>query len=106
MKSQPNPDFLSVDGAARLVGLTHWTIRRWVRFGKSDGGGDVHVHHHAVYNVQAFNSSGVEQVLRDPGDKFVKHAENHPEKAEPLKPPKFLNALKARIYRELDVLST
>jgi excisionase family DNA binding protein len=31
MKGNLNPDFLTVDGAARLVGLTHWTIRRWLQ---------------------------------------------------------------------------
>jgi excisionase family DNA binding protein len=27
-------DFLTVDGAARLVGVTHWTIRRWLQVSK------------------------------------------------------------------------
>lgn len=27
-------DFLTVDEAARLVGLSHWTIRRWLELGK------------------------------------------------------------------------
>jgi excisionase family DNA binding protein len=31
MKGNLNPDFLTVDDAARLVGLTHWTIRRWLQ---------------------------------------------------------------------------
>jgi hypothetical protein len=45
------------------------------KFGDSGGGGgDVHVHHHATYHVQAFNSDGVDQVLRDHGNKFVEHA--------------------------------
>jgi hypothetical protein len=39
------------------------------------GGGDVHVHHHAVYNVQAFDSTGVDKVLRDHSDKFTQHAQ-------------------------------
>ena len=26
-----NSDFLTVDDAARLVGLTHWTIRRYLQ---------------------------------------------------------------------------
>ena len=34
MESKQNPDFLTVDGAARLVGFTHWTIRRWLQTGK------------------------------------------------------------------------
>jgi len=45
--------------------------------GASSQSGDVHVHHHATYNVQAFDSAGVDKVLRDHGDKFVKHAANH-----------------------------
>jgi excisionase family DNA binding protein len=31
MKRNSNPDFLTVDGAARLVGLSHWTIRRYLQ---------------------------------------------------------------------------
>jgi excisionase family DNA binding protein len=31
MEGKQNTDFLTVDGAARLVGLTHWTIRRWLQ---------------------------------------------------------------------------
>lgn len=27
-------DFLTVDEAAHLVGLSHWTIRRWLELGK------------------------------------------------------------------------
>lgn len=27
-------DFLTVDEAAQLVGLSHWTIRRWLELGK------------------------------------------------------------------------
>jgi hypothetical protein len=45
--------------------------------GDSKSGGDVHVHHHATYHVQAFNSDGVDQVLKDHGDKFVNHAAKH-----------------------------
>ena len=29
-----NSDFLTVDEAANLVGLSHWTIRRWLENGK------------------------------------------------------------------------
>jgi excisionase family DNA binding protein len=29
-----NSDFLTVDEAANLVGLSHWTIRRWLEIGK------------------------------------------------------------------------
>jgi excisionase family DNA binding protein len=28
-----NTDFLTVDKAAQLVGLSHWTIRRWMEPG-------------------------------------------------------------------------
>lgn len=28
-----NMDFLTVDEAAQLVGLSHWTIRRWLETG-------------------------------------------------------------------------
>jgi hypothetical protein len=42
----------------------------------SGGKADVHIHHHATYNVQAFNSDGVEQVLQDHGDRFTAHAVN------------------------------
>jgi excisionase family DNA binding protein len=31
MKEKQNTNFLTVDGAAQLVGLTHWTIRRWLQ---------------------------------------------------------------------------
>ena len=31
MNVNHNPEFVTVDGAARLVGLTHWTIRRWLQ---------------------------------------------------------------------------
>jgi excisionase family DNA binding protein len=36
MPSKPddNPEFLTLDGAARLVGCTHWSIRRWIRLGR------------------------------------------------------------------------
>lgn len=35
MKPEHNPDsFLTVDEAAHLVGLTHWTIRRWLQKSK------------------------------------------------------------------------
>jgi len=27
-------DFLTVDEAAHLIGLSHWTIRRWLELGK------------------------------------------------------------------------
>jgi excisionase family DNA binding protein len=27
-------DFLNIDEAAQLVGLSHWTIRRWLEAGK------------------------------------------------------------------------
>jgi hypothetical protein len=37
------------------------------KFGDTKGGGHIHVHHRASYTVQAFNSSGVDQVLRDHG---------------------------------------
>lgn len=36
--------------------------------------GDVHVHHHATYNVQAFDSDGVNKVLQKHGDAFTQHA--------------------------------
>lgn len=29
-----NSDFLTVNEAANLVGLSHWTIRRWLEMGK------------------------------------------------------------------------
>lgn len=31
MNVRQNSGFLTVDAAARLVGLTHWTIRRWLQ---------------------------------------------------------------------------
>jgi hypothetical protein len=36
MPSKPdhNPEFLTLDGAAGLVGRTHWSIRRWIRLGR------------------------------------------------------------------------
>lgn len=38
--------------------------------------GDVHVHHHAVYNFQAFDSRGVDKVLQKHSEKFTKHLQN------------------------------
>jgi excisionase family DNA binding protein len=32
-KDTNSPDFLTVDEAARLVGLSHWTIRLWLHKG-------------------------------------------------------------------------
>jgi hypothetical protein len=31
MKPEHNPEFLSLDAAARLAGLSHWTIRRMLQ---------------------------------------------------------------------------
>lgn len=31
MKGNLNPGFVTVDGAARLVGVTHWTVRKWLQ---------------------------------------------------------------------------
>jgi hypothetical protein len=42
--------------------------------GNGDSAPDIHVHHHATYNVQAFDSRGVDQVLQDHGQKFTDHA--------------------------------
>jgi hypothetical protein len=41
------------------------------------GGGEVHVHHAHTYNIHAMDSEGVDRVLREHGDKFAAHAENH-----------------------------
>ena len=47
------------------------------KFGRSgSGNGDVHVHHHATYNVHAIDADGVHQMLREHGDKFTNHAVN------------------------------
>jgi hypothetical protein len=46
------------------------------KFDGGGGGGDVHMHHHAVYNVQAFDSTGVDKVLKQHADKFTKHFHN------------------------------
>ena len=46
------------------------------KFGSSSSGGDVHVHHHATYNVHAIDADGVHQMLREHGDKFTNHAVN------------------------------
>jgi hypothetical protein len=45
--------------------------------GNKSSGGDVHVHHHATYHVQAFDSDGVRTVLREHGDQFAEHVGNH-----------------------------
>ena len=34
MKDDLNTDFLTVDGAARLAGVTHWTVRLWLQKSK------------------------------------------------------------------------
>jgi hypothetical protein len=50
-------------------GLTHAA-----QHGGGEGGGKhVHVHHHATYNVQAFDSSGVDAVLEQHSQKFSDH---------------------------------
>jgi hypothetical protein len=41
--------------------------------GGVDGGRTVNVHHHATYNVQAFDSSGVDAVLEQHSQKFSDH---------------------------------
>jgi hypothetical protein len=52
-------------------------LTNFAKFGQSDSGGDTHIHHHATYNVQAFDSNGVDRVLQTHGDKFVQLATNH-----------------------------
>jgi hypothetical protein len=42
-----------------------------------NGGQQVHIHHHATYHVQAFDSDGVRTVLREHGDQFAEHVGNH-----------------------------
>jgi hypothetical protein len=49
-------------------------LTRAAEGGSMGGDTHVHVHHHAVYNVQAFDSAGVDKVLQQHGEKFVDHA--------------------------------
>jgi hypothetical protein len=45
------------------------------KFGGDDKtSGDVHIHHHATYHVQALDGTGVDRVLQNHGDKFTEHA--------------------------------
>jgi hypothetical protein len=50
------------------------------RLNRAAEGGDsrphVTVKHYGTYNVQAFDSAGVDKVLQQHGDKFTKHAEH------------------------------
>ncbi len=51
------------------------SLSHLAKFGNGNSsGGEVHVHHHASYHVQAFDSRGVDDVLRQHGDKFTDHA--------------------------------
>jgi hypothetical protein len=48
------------------------------KFGNvGDSGPDVHIHYHHTSHVQAFDSTGVDKVLQQHGDKFIRHATNH-----------------------------
>lgn len=43
----------------------------------SGGGGEVHVHNHFSPQIHAVDSDGVDRLLKQHGDKFAAHAENH-----------------------------
>ena len=49
-------------------------LQHAAKFGGDNGGGDVHVHYHHTSHIQAFDSTGVDKVLQQHGDKFTKHA--------------------------------
>jgi excisionase family DNA binding protein len=34
MERKKNSDFLTIDEAAQLVGISHWTLRMWLRRGR------------------------------------------------------------------------
>ena len=49
-------------------------LQHAAKFGGDNGGGDVHVHYHHTSHIQAFDSTSVDKVLQQHGDKFTKHA--------------------------------
>jgi hypothetical protein len=45
--------------------------------GSNKSGPDIHVHHHARYEIHAIDGASVHQMLKDHADKFAEHATNH-----------------------------
>ena len=70
------PAMLTPGEAVLPKALTESLTNR-AKFGDSGGGGDVHVHHHATYHINAIDASGVKGMLDQHGDQFVRHAANH-----------------------------